>query len=316
MDMDRINTPGSMQELIAALADGELDLRDHAEALQRLIDNDRTARLIAEHHQLKRSVSEAMTGQAMACPDALAARLHAMALTQDAQGGVASDLADSSLSLAASAQSDLPATRPAPAYHGTPVLARIGRWAPAAVAAVLLLAATVMFMQAGGSGAGSSAGVASLLSVKDVERFDSRHAQCAADPQTLHRYNDFGKPGELEQLPIKLGDYFKTSPDGMQLNLSGVGYDYQLTGLCALPGKGAVHIVYRHHDQPGRAISLWLAPDDGRLDNIDPDRVYVEAGKTLDHPVIVWRSGGLIYYLLGDSLEDAHHAVDSLRNPV
>lgn len=289
-----------MDEWIAALADGELDPREHPEAFAQLAQDAQAARKIANHQRLKTACATAMDGPDMRCPDELVAKLRALGVEEPAQA-------------AASPKTPATSAQAGSVYHGPPVLARIGRWAPAAVAAVLLIAATVMFMQAGNTGSGSSGSVASLLTVKDVERFDSRHSTCAEKPDVLKDHDAFGRPGDLEQLPIKLGDYFKTSADGMKLNLSGVGYDYQLTGVCGVPGSGSVHIVYQHHDTPGRAISLWLAPDDGRLNNIEPDRVYVEAGKTLDHPVIVWRSGGLIYYLVGDSLEDAHQAVDALR---
>jgi hypothetical protein len=302
--MDRNDTPKSMHELLAALADGELDLRRNPEALAQIAQDAQAASKIANHQQFKQACAKAMDGPGMTCPAELAAKLRELGVDESTQSSSPAD---------APAATPSPTTATGSAYLGPPVLARIGRWAPAAVAAVLLIAATVMFIQAGTNGPGSSS-VASLLSVNDVERFDSRHFTCAEKPDVLHDHDAFGDPGDLEKLPIKLGDYFKTSADGMKLNLSGVGYDYQLTGVCGVPGSGSVHIVYRHHDTPDRAISLWLAPDDGRLNNIEPDRVYVEAGKTLDHPVIVWRSGGLIYYLVGDSLEDAHQAVDALRD--
>jgi len=297
--MDRKDTPKSMDELIAALADGELDLRSNPEALAQIAQDAQAASKIANHQQFKQACAKAMDGPEMACPADLAAQLRALGVEEPSQ---------------ADASTSTPATiaTTGSGYHGPPVLARIGRWVPAAVAAVLLIAATVMFMQAGTNGPGSSS-VASLLSVNDVERFDSRHFTCAEKPDVLHDHDAFGDPGDLEKLPVKLGDYFKTSADGMKLNLSGVGYEYQLTGVCGIPGSGSVHIVYRHQDTPDRAISLWLAPDDGRLNNIEPGRVYVEAGKTLDHPVIVWRHGGLIYYLVGDSLEDCDKAVKELR---
>ena len=42
-------------------------------------------------------------------------------------------------------------------------------------------------------------------------------------------------------------------------------------------------------------------------------RVYVEAGSDLMHPVIFWRQGDMLYYLVGDSMEDANKAVQTLR---
>lgn len=296
--MEPKDTPESTDDLIAALADGELDLRGRPDLLARLTQDAQTTRQVAYQQQLKQACAKVMDTPETRCPADLAAKLSAMPVEQDDRSAVTA----------------APATSGGGSASGSPVLARIGQWVPAAIAAVLLIAATVVFTQAGNGGA-SSAGVASLLSAGQVAQFDTRHSDCAVKPEILKRHNDFGEATDFEQLPGKLGEYFQTSTDGMSLNLSGVGYDYQLTGVCNLPGNGAVHIVYRHHDDPSRAISLWVKPDDGGLDKLEPNRVYVEAGETLDRPVIVWRKTGLIYYLVGDSLQDAHEAVDALRDP-
>lgn len=278
--------------MLAALADGELDLLHQPELFAQLAQDAESARQVAGHHRLRQAVAQAMDGPSMKCPDDLAATLSAMAAEPSAQ--------------------PLPISVAPPAVRRSPgVLARIGRWAPTAVAAVLMFAAVVVFMQPADAGSGPA-----LLAVSKVEAFDGRHLDCAKQPRILHDHDRFGEAGAMQQLPTKLGEYFQTSTDGMRLNLSNVGYEYQLTGVCGLPGDGSVHIVYRHRDNPDRAISLWIRPDDGSLKNLEADRVYVEAGKTLDHPVIVWRNKGMVYYLVGDSLEDAHHAVDALRDPV
>lgn len=298
--MDRDNTPLALNDLIAALADGELDLREHPEALALIAKDPQAAQRIACLQQLKQATGQAMDAPEMKCPDALAAKLRAMGVADvQAQG----------------AQEASPTTR---GYTGPPVIGRVGsfaRWMPSAVAAVLLVAATVVFMLSSGNGPGASGSMSSLLTVSQVNQFDKRHDACAAKPDILKNNKDFGAANDLTELPGKLGSYFKTSTNGMTLDLSAIGYQYELTGACSLPGSGAVHIVYHHNETPDRSISLWLSPDDGRLDSLEKDRVYVEAGKTLDRPVIVWRGGGMIYYLVGDSLQDAHQAVQVLHPP-
>jgi len=295
--MDRDNTPNTLNELLAALADGELDLREHPEALAKIAEDPKAAERILTQQQLKQACAKAMDQPEMKCPDELADTLRAMS-------GGASHAAGSA---------DSPSTQPAAAYTGPSVIGRIGRWAPTAVAAVLLIAAGVLFSQANTGGPGVNPQAASFLTVDQVQHFTGRHFDCAQKPELLKQAEQFGATTEFDQLPGKLGSYFRTSTDGMKLSLDGIGYDYQLTGACSLPGSGAVHIVYRNHDNPDRAISVWIKPIDASQDKLEEGRVYVEAGQDLSRPVIFWRDGGLLYYLVGDSLQDCDKAVQELR---
>lgn len=315
--MDQEQPTNSINDLLAALADGELDLRANPDALAKIAQDPQAAQRIAYQQQLKQACDKAMDRPEMKCPEALAHQLRVLAGESRAQTppqphAHSLDAVDAAGSNAPPSKST--ATAATPAHAGPPVIARIGQWFPAAVAAVLLIAATVMFMQSSGNSA--STGVASLLSVKQVEYFDARHGDCALKPEMLKDHEAFGPARDIEQLPGKLGEYFQASTDGIHLSLSDINYDYQLTGACNLPGTGFVHIVYRHHDDPSRAISVWLAPDHGDYDALEPDRVYVEAGKSLDRAVIVWRSKGMVYYLVGDSLQDAHQAVAVLHDAI
>lgn len=298
--MDQENTPKTTNELLAAMADGELDLRDNPDALTQIAQDPQAAQRIAYQQQLKQACGKAMDGPEMKCPGDLSAKLKAMASPQApsmSQGDVAGSPAEQ-----------------AAAYDGPPVIGRIARWVPSAVAAVLLITAGILYTQAnpGGSG-GLEAQAAAFLSVDQIDRFNGRHGDCAMNTKLLKQTETFGSATEFDQLPGKLGNYFQTSTDGMRLSLDGIGYDYELTGACALPGRGAVHIVYRNQDDPNRSISVWVMPAGKQHETLEEGRVYVEAGSDLTHPVIFWRQGGLLYYLLGDSLEDANRAVQELR---
>lgn len=300
------DNPQSTNDLLAALADGELDLCDQPGALAQITQAAETdasiAKQIAQHQQLKRACATAMDRPEMKCPAELAAKLSAIGLAS----------AEPTASPVATPAIGAPAT--SPVYAGPSVIGRIGQWAPAAIAAVLLVAATVMFMQS--SGQGTTGEPASIFTVSQIEKFDSRHLDCAAKPDILKQHDQFGEVRDLEQVRGKLADYFKVSTDGMQLSLSNMGYQYQLTGVCGIPGSGAVHIVYQHDNNADRAISLWLSPDDGKLSKLEQGRLYVETGESPDHRIYIWRSGGMIYYLVGDSFEDCDKAVKALRQSV
>ncbi|XAM00871.1 hypothetical protein OT109_05690 [Phycisphaeraceae bacterium D3-23] len=302
------NTPSTTPEMLAALADGELDLRDCPDALAKISADSQGAQRIAFQQQLRRSVASAMDGPSMRCPDALRSQIESLAISTTTHGE-------------APAAQPPPPAQPAPlpavhsvAPHGQPaVIGRIGRWAPAAVAAVLLIAATAVFFSGGSD---SPAGPATpILDARTVQTFGTRHMHCADNPaDTLKESDRFGHG--VDELPTTLDDYFSRSVDGVAFDLSAVQYDYQLAGVCNIPGSGAVHLVYRHHDHPERAMSLWIVPANEEITrNMQQGRVYVETATGLDHPVILWEDNGLIFYLVGDSLEDVQHAVETLRPP-
>ena len=304
--MESENTPKSTNELLNAMADGELDLRENPEALSQIAQDAQAAQRVACQQQLRQAVGKAMDGPEMKCPAALADKLQAIA--GDTSGS------ETHRNIDAGAMNAGDATRSsAPAlYNGPSVVGRIGRWIPAAVAAVLLIAAGVTFtMNSGDGGIGSQQ--ASFLPVDKLDHFAGRHGDCALNTGLLKETERFGDATQFSELPGKLADYFQTSTDGMHLSLDGIGYKYELTGACPLPGKGAVHVVYRHKADPDKAMSLWVMPAREEHASLKEGQVYSIASKDLMHPVIYWRQGGMLYYLVGDSLEDCDKAVKELR---
>lgn len=300
----------SESELIHALSDGELDLRDHPDALSKLASDPLASKRVASQQQLKEACVKAMDGPTMRCPDSLAKTLRELAFA----GGDVDDRAGAkpvglSVQPALSrgvAGSEVREVEPA-------VIARIGRWLPTAAAAVLLIAAGALFMQNSTRGGGMNTQAAAFLSVDQIDRFTGRHGDCALKPEILKQSDRFVAPGALDQLPGKLGSYFQTSTDGMRLSLDGMGYDYQLAGACTLPGEGAVHVVYKNRHDTSRSISLWVLPTGEQHAGLEPGRVYVEAGSDSQQQILFWREGGLLYHLFGDSIEDANKAVKTLR---
>jgi anti-sigma factor RsiW len=290
------NKPTTLDEMIRALADGELDFRDQPEVLAKIAEDPKAAQRLAQEQRLKQACAKAMDGPEMKCPNELAGKLLALANS----GG---------------AKAPTPATTTSSqntAYAGPPVLARIGRWAPAAVAAVLLVAAGVLFTQANPSASGINAQAVTFHTPEKIEQLTGRHFDCAERPDRLKNPNQFGGD-DFEQLPGKLSDYFDTDANQLALNLDGIGYDYQLTGTCSMPGSGAVHIVYHKHEDPAKSISVWIVPVSEEHKALQSGRVYTEVSGDVLRPVIFWRDGGLLYYVVGDSIEDADKAVQQLR---
>lgn len=297
MENQHNNTPMTIDKMLMALADGELDFRDQPQVLAEIAEDPQAAQRLAHEQTLRQACAKAMDGPEMKCPNDLAGKLLAMA-------GEASNVASAPAQTAQPQQA---------AYGGPPVLARIGRWAPAAVAAVLLLAAGVLFSQANNSFS-DDIGATTLvnLSPEKIQQFNGRHIDCAERPDRLRNPDKFGGK-DFEQLPGKLGNYFKTDANKLALNLDGIGYDYQLAGTCAVPGSGAVHIVYSKQEASDQSISVWIVPSRPEHDKLKEGRVYSEVNQDILHPVIFWRDGGLLYYLVGDSIQDCDKAVQQLR---
>ena len=294
MDMQpNDNTPKTMDEMLLALADGELDFADQPQVMSKIAEDPKAAHRLAHEQRLKQACSKAMDGPEMKCPDELAGKLLAMA----------GDATKKTPALAQAQQAP---------YAGPPVIARIGRWAPAAVAAVLLLAAGVLFNQASNTNNGLGTTEVGHPSFEKIQQLTGRHFDCAERPDRLKNPDQFGGE-DFEQLPGRLSDYFKTDADKLSLNLDGMGYEYQLTGTCSLPGSGAVHIVYHKQEDSKQSISVWIVPAKPEHDTLKEGRVYTAVGDNLLRPVIFWRDGGLLYYLVGDSIEDCDKAVQQLR---
>lgn len=293
--------PTTMDEMLLALADGELDFADQPQVMAKIAQDPKAAQRLADEQRLKQACAKAMDGPQMKCPDDLAGKLLAMAGDTSSKTSAPTQFARAQQQQAS--------------YAGPPVLARIGRWAPTAVAAVLLLAAGVLFSQAS-SNSSSSGGADSAmlvnLSPEKIQQITARHIDCADRPDRLRNPDQFGGK-DFEQLPGKLRDYFKTDANQLALNLDGIGYDYQLAGTCSMPGSGAVHIVYKKQETPDQSISVWIVPSRPEHDKLQEGRVYSEVNQDILHPVIFWRDGGLLYYLVGDSIEDCDKAVQQLR---
>lgn len=293
------------EQQLAAHADGELDSETSRRIDERLSQDPAAARRVEAHRQLRTSVARVMSGPTYRAPAELYAAI--------------ADLARS-----VQDESDAPVAEPtAPqADAGPPVLARIGRWLPAAVAAVLLIGALVIFNNNRNQPPGTPwMQSANVLNASLVKRFADRHIQCSYDEDNLEGTTRF--PQNLTQLPGALSDYLHTTIDPKTLDLSALGYHFDAVGLCILPGEGSVHMIYQTQatdpNTEPKSLSLWLRPymldgSNGPSDmpTLEEDKLYASPATDTAHPMLVWRHGKMAYYLLGDdyaTVEEAFHAI-------
>lgn len=283
----RQDTPSNPPERpTMAYADGELDHAGSIRVVEQMAEDPLAAKAVLHQQQLRAAVGRVMNDDAVTAPEALRASLRGLA---------ANTLGEATP----------PAARPS-------VIGRIGFWMPLTAAAGILIGVLVsatLFDNPGSSSGGGYAVATPLLSSAQVSYFTSRHNLCATSPDAL--MDDPDLPQSIAALPDALRQKFGTAPVG--LDLSTLGYVFDAVGPCNVPGSGSVHLVYQPMPDSGHAgpISLWIRPSNPGLD-LEPDKIHQVNPDANDHPVLVWRSGGLDYWLVGDSPADTEQVADRL----
>lgn len=293
-----------LNNLAKAFADGELTPEQQLEAMRQMRDDPQLVERVAHQQALRAAVSRAMRQDAgrLTAPASLRTMLEQTPLEQAAPTAEAGSAA---------------------------VVGRIGfvsRWAPAALAAVLLLGAMMMYFAAPQRSGPPVAVNDDIIPASQVEMFGKRHVTCCRELARLSV--DPTLANDLQQLPNQIASRFHAS-GAPSLDLTPLGYRFDSVGRCSIPGNNAVHLIYKAQRDAGTsggmtsggetsggdAVSLWIVEDKGQLDAIPPGVIHT-AGANRPHPVIVWRQGGMIYYLTADSLDRAERAAHMLHDQV
>lgn len=300
-----------VKKFLAAFADGELDIEQTIEILSRLSMDPATAARVEHQQRLREAVARVMEGpecrdNPTRCPEALRKEIERV-MAEDRAGSDAPTPARGT-SPNENASSD---------GRRSGVLGTIGRWMPLAAAAVLLVAALGLYLV---SGVGSTDGLrpgsvaSSILPASIAEKMDRRHGTCASDTTELLHHARY--PESVRELPDAVAQNMNASGRGIvPLDLSVLGYRYQQAGECAIPGKPAVHVIYRadaSSSAPADSMSLWITPDRGQFDALSDGRVFMARITETKHPVMLWKRGGLVYLLLGEKLADVESAANML----
>ncbi len=285
---------------LAAFADGELDVEQNLAVLEHLAMHPEDTRRVMHQQQLRRAVATVMTEQTPATPADLRQRIESQLPPQ-----LSSHAPRTTPANATQSNINTNANRPG-------IIATIGRWFPLAIAAMLFLSALVMW----NANPTSHDNADGIVPVKQIERFASRHVTCSRALTELHNVENF--PDRLEAMPDKLAELFPISSTP-NLDLSALGYEFEKAGNCLIPGKDAVHMVYRAAPETGRhdSMSLWIKPYRGPDSSdhdaaIEPNRIYRVADAQQAHPMFVWRTDSMIYYLVGDSGDQVQRAAQSI----
>ncbi len=279
------------EKRLTAFADGELGPAEQVPVLEYLAAHPQAMGRVIHQQRLRQAVDRAMHDRAGRVPLPLRRKVEQMMMTAvpevEATGG-----------------STPPVTA---ADRGHSPIAYLGRWAPAAVAAVLLIFTLAAVTTTWGPG---TSGDAALIPAGQLAMFTKRHVDCALQLAPLSDAVKF--PERLSEIPAAIAQHTGAQSYPV-LGLSAMGYEFEAIGPCSVPGMPSVHMIYRARPETGRrdAMSLWMIKDRGQID-IPPDIPYTVTSIGAPHPVIIWRHSGMLYYLVGDSTPRLQEAIATL----
>ena len=297
-----------VRKYLPAFADGELDVEQNLRVLEAMAMDPTHTRRVLHQQQLRKACARVMDRPDCHCPDQLKQQIQTISSAESPASPTAIT-ATPTLTLAGT---DAERSKHTPTTPAPDVIARIGRWLPAAVAAVLLIGALAVFFSPR-----ANSGMAFGLDEARLAAFAGRHKSCSSDVTKL--VPGIANPTNVAALPGTIDDYFvsqfgdeQTGHIDTALDLSVLGYEFQRVGVCGLPGKNAVHVVYKAADgaDHGKSLSLWIKPDAPDLQLV-PRRLYT-AEAADGQPLLIWERNGRTYYLLGDAPDDARHAARAL----
>lgn len=281
------------RKFLPAFADGELDVEQNLRVLEQMAMDPTNTKRVMHQQQLRRACARVMDDPELRCPEALREQIAALA-EDTPQHGPADAGADS---------------RSADETNsgGGGVLATIGRWAaPLGVAAALLIAGLVFLQTTDPTDRGYTAD--GLISASLAQSFGERHVQCALGEQPPYQSELF--PAELDGLDQALVQHVGQDLEGAALDLTSLGYDYEIAGFCPIPGGQSVHVIYQNPE--GKALSLWIKPYDAQP-TLDPGVPYVPPHAHGGRPMMVWREGDMVFFLVGDVMEDVRDAQPAIH---
>ena len=301
-----------IRKYLAAFADGELDVEQNLRVLEHLKMHPQAVARVTHQHELRKLVDRVLRQDSPPVPAAL--RQMIQSLSQQTPSSAESEAQAADVVAATQTPVQLKIRQPVATtteQADTPtILARLRRWTPA-IAAALLAAAAVITWQVRRDNPAPVDPPASLvqqpllrsdlLETRRVVGMGRRHVDCAARIDRLVRAEQFGT--EISQVPFKIAQFLHQDDAGLQLDLSSLGYAFAGAGECAAPGARAVHLVYRSIPGSGHddSISLWVRADAEHKVDVALGKVYAANDPTDPHPILIWRRGNLVYYLVGEA---------------
>lgn len=283
------------RKYLAAFADGELDVEQNLRVLEQMAINPQATRRVMHQQQLRQAVDRAIRDSTPQTPEDLRRTIEQLTSQNPAKSaaGIGEDQ---------KSRPTKPLPLPTPS-GSSGVWTHFTRWTPLAAAAMFFVSALVVLNLAKHP--------EEPVPGAQYAMFVNRHNSCSRTIEKLSRMDQF--PQNIEALPVALGGFLGEQPTP-GLDLSALGYEFQAVGECNVPGDKSVHLIYRARgDNSGSdTLSLWVRRYSGSP-RVDPDRLYVVTDAGTTEPLLVWRQGAMIYYLVGRSLGRVESAANRLR---
>jgi anti-sigma factor RsiW len=273
--MNRPTDEQNIRKFLTPFADGELDVEQSLRVLEHMAMNPPATKRVMHQQQLRRSIARYFTDHTPAAPAELTEKLKTLFPP--------------------------PQEKPANVYWwrmsafvaAAIVLLTFGAWIGRTTKRSQPLAAGPTVAPAAAI-APASQPVSPIM----VGVLLRTHVNCARF--ATHTSSDLF-PADLANLPASVKRYLDA--DFTPPKFDDLHYHFAGAEPCQIPGGKTVHLLYRgegslRHD----AISLFVQRDEGQLKILAGDS-YSAAASHAAHPLVVWRSKGLVYYVIGDNAD-------------
>ena len=177
-----------------------------------------------------------------------------------------------------------------------------------AVAAALIIGATVTHYTARPTSKTAVVPADLIVAVGRV------HAECSRLPEHLHNAHLADADAKVAELMTT--DLGGENPAGPGVpDLTAVGFRFVGAGPCPAAKFQTIHLLYRSARPAGlAAVSLFVQADAGQFPELKGGHVYRVSSSTSPFPVLAWRTGTVIYFLVADD-EQAESSVLQTLHP-
>ena len=286
----------NLRDHLTAFADGELDAAQTA-AVWAYLANDPNGpaalRWLADQTQMTLAAKRTITAPA---PGDLRDRITSLVFAEPAAGASASI-------------NDSHGDGPHPDVLKLPAPTA---W-PRRIGYAMALAAAVAIGVTIANHSFKAAPVGNVLPVELVAMAGRVHAECSRLPEALHKATFKETDPRLAEL-TRDDLAGNSNGDVAAPDLSSIGFRFIGAGPCPASRFSTIHLLYRSTKPLGlAAVSLFVQVDAGQFPSLKVDHVYRVSSPTSPFPMLAWRSGKVIYFLLADDERTEAGALQSLH---
>jgi anti-sigma factor RsiW len=135
------------------------------------------------------------------------------------------------------------------------------------------------------------------------------HGECSRLPEGLHA-KSFAATDATLSAAVKVD--LRTQSDAP--DLTAAEFKFAGAGPCPASRYKTSHLLYRSTRQGSYVtVSLFAQVDVGQFEGLESGRVYRASPASAPYPILAWRSGGVVYFLVGDSNSVVNRVLQVLK---